>query len=342
MIHRTARRLALGAALASVLSAPPAAAQTPVAESSEPLPVDVETRELAASFATLRARDARVLELGYRLVTGNARFCEDATSTAGLLLHDVRAYGKGEALRSFLGLQGDVGVQALVPGGPAERAGLKIDDTVLAIGPLRVSDIDIEGAEPWQRTETIRAATERMLDENGVLPLTILRDGRPVELTIEGVPACRSRFEVGPGKRAVADGHRIVLGQDFVGIDYPDPLLAGLVAHELAHNLLRHRAWFDAYGKRTRRGVRLTEREADRLSPWLLANAGLDPDGGAKFFKRWGPRHGMWIFRDRDHDAWDERVDNMAAEIPQIESLMASEGAADWPRHFRREKLPSR
>ena len=118
--------------------------------------------------------------------------------------------------------------------------------------------------------------------------------------------------------------------------------LPGLVAHELAHNLLRHRAWFDAYGKRTRKGVRLTEREADRLSPWLLANAGLDPDGGAMFFKRWGPRHGMWIFRDRDHDAWDERVDNMAAEIPQIESLMASEGAADWPRHFRREKLPSR
>ena len=81
--------------------------------------------------------------------------------------------------------------------------------------------------------------------------------------------------------------------------------------------------------KRFRKGVRLTEREADRLSPWLLANAGLDPDGGAMFFKRWGPRHGMWIFRDRDHDAWDERVDNMAAEIPQIESLMASEGAAD-------------
>jgi len=133
MIHRTARRLALGAALASVLSAAPAAAQTPVAESSEPLPVDVETRELAASFATLRARDARVLELGYRLVTGNARFCEDATSTAGLLLHDVRAYGKGDALRSFLGLQGDVGVQALVPGGPAERAGLKIDDPDLVI-----------------------------------------------------------------------------------------------------------------------------------------------------------------------------------------------------------------
>ena len=290
----------------------------------------------------LRAKDTRVLTIGYRLVTGNARYCENTTYADGLLLHDVGAYADADGLRTILGLTGDVGVQALVPGGPAQRAGLRLDDTVIAIGDLRIADIPNENAKPWERIETIRAETERLLAETGTLPVTVLREGAPVVLTIEGVPACPSRFEVGLGKRAVADGHRVVIGPEFVGMDYPEALLAGIVAHEFAHNLLRHRAWFDAYGKRTRKGVRLTEREADRLSPWLLANAGLDPDGGAKFFERWGPRHGMWIFRDRSHDAWDERVENMAAEIPRIESLMKSEGTADWPRHFRREKLPSR
>lgn len=325
-------------AFALALSCAPALAQTTangeaMQLSRKPLPADV---------TELRQKDTRVLTIGYRLVTGNARYCENRTHAAGLLLHDVGAYGDADGLRKTLDLKGDVGVQALVAGGPAKRAGLRVDDTVTAIGGLRITDIPNKNAKPWERIETIRAETERLLAETGTLPVTVLRNGAPVVLTIEGVPACPSRFEVGLGKRAVADGHRVVIGPEFVGIDYPEALLAGIVAHEFAHNLLRHRAWFDAYGKRTGKGVRLTEREADRLSPWLLANAGLDPEGGVAFFKKWGPRHGMWIFRDRSHDAWDERAENMAAELPQIELLMESEGGADWSRYFRREKLPSR
>lgn len=342
--HRAIGRVALVFALPCT----PVLAQTTAVEAPPAVSIDQDIippaadAPLPAEVLALRAKDTRVLTIGYRLVTGNAQYCQNATHAAGVLLHDVGAYADPDALRQTLGLAGDVGVQALVPDGPAQRAGLRLDDTVIAIGDLRIADIANENAKPWERIETIRAETERLLAATGTLPITVLRDGVPLVLTIEGVPACPSRFEVGLGKRAVADGHRVVIGPEFVGMDYPEALLAGIVAHEFAHNLLRHRAWFDAYGKRTRKGVRLTEREADRLSPWLLANAGLDPDGGAKFFERWGPRHGMWIFRDRSHDAWDERVENMAAEIPRIESLMQNEGTADWPRYFRREKLPSR
>ncbi len=295
-------------------------------------------QQLPSAIADLRTQDARVLTLGYRLVTGNARYCHDATSAAGLLLHDMALYKDGDSLRGILGLSGDIGVQALVAGGPAERAGLQVDDTVIAIGTMQITDFPLDKDKAWTRIEAIRAESERLLDEAGHLPITVLRDNAPVKLTIEGVPACRSRFEIGDDSRAVADGHRVVIGSEFAGIDYSDPLLAAVLAHELSHNLLRHRAWFDANGGRKRKAVRLTEREADRLSPWLLANAGFEPSAGAAFFSKWGPRHGGWIFRNRSHDGWDERVAFIEAEIARIETV----GSADWSQHFIKEKLPGK
>ena len=94
-------------------------------------------------------------------------------------------------------------------------------------------------------------------------------------------------------------------------------------------------------GGRQQKTVRLTEREADRLMPWLLVNAGFEPSAASAFMETWGPRHGGWIFRKRTHDGWDERRDFIEAEFPLIESLVAETGKADWAEHFRREDMPS-
>ena len=91
---------------------------------------------------------------------------------------------------------------------------------------------------------------------------------------------------------------------------------------------------------RKRRAVRLTEREADRLMPWLLANAGYDPGAAHRFMVRWGKKHDPGVFRKRTHDGWDERAEFIAAEIPLVERLLKSEGHADWSRHFWREIDP--
>ncbi|MEC8179232.1 MAG: hypothetical protein VX072_06160, partial [Pseudomonadota bacterium] len=205
-----------------------------------------------------------------------------------------------------------------------------------------IADIPTEKSISWVRIETIRAKTVSLLAQTGTLPITVRRADKPVTLTITGEPACRSRFEIGEGGRAVADGHRVVIGPEFAGIDYPDPLLAAVLGHEFAHNILRHREWFDANGGRKQSTVRLTEREADRLMPWLLANAGFDPVAGAHFFERWGPRHGGWIFRARSHDGWDERAEFILAEIPLIEAQLAQGDGADWATGFRREELPGK
>ena len=85
-----------------------------------------------------------------------------------------------------------------------------------------------------------------------------------------------------------------------------------------------------------RKLVRLPERDADRLMPWLLANAGYDPAEAVRFMRIWGPKHGGWIFRARTHDGWDERLEFIAAELPKIEQAQSlrDDGLADWAQYF--------
>jgi hypothetical protein len=167
----------------------------------------------------------------------------------------------------------------------------------------------------------------------------VWRDGRGAvhDAAIAGVPACPTRFELlDGGGRAVADGKRVVFGRKFAGFGLAPDEVAAAVAHELAHNILGHRKWLSGVGRRAK-NIRLTEREADRLMPWLLANAGYDPAAAVRFFRKWGPGNDGWIFRAPTHDGWDERAGFAAGELPKIAALTATGAPADWRTHFERE-----
>ena len=195
MIPRAVLALALVAAPAM---AQPAAQDTPAtAAATDQSTHSAQPRApLPAALVAFRAQDARVLWLGFRLATSNV----DLTASAGMLLHDMASYGEGDKLRDLLRLEGDVGVQALVPDGPAMRAGLRVDDTVTAIGDLRIADIPMAGARPWARIEAVRAETERVLAETGTISVAVLRDGVPMSFDIVGAPACRSRCSPNEGR----------------------------------------------------------------------------------------------------------------------------------------------
>lgn len=281
--------------------------------------------------------DQRLQDIGWRLVAGNAPFCENAIPSIGLQLHDMASYGRPAAVRELLGLEGDIAVLTAAKGSPAAAAGLALHQEVTAIGGVDPASWMSKSRSDWQRSKRMHDWIDERLKEDGAVTFTLAQER---DVSVEAVSACATRFELGgDNKRAMAEGSRVIFGYRFPGFSYPADEFAAAIAHELAHNVLQHRAWLDQNGRK-RRNVRLTEREADRLMPWLLVNAGYQPSASIRFMERWGPVHDGGIFRKRTHDGWDERVEFIAAEVAKVEALLMNGQAADWKNLFEREVEP--
>ena len=108
---------------------------------------------------------------------------------------------------------------------------------------------------------------------------------------------------------------------------------AAAVAHELAHNILGHRARLDAAGVdrgllqqfgRNARLFKQTEIEADRLSPWLMANAGYDPRAAVRFWTAFGQRAGRPLLQAGTHPRWQDRAASIEREVRAIDAQRAA------------------
>lgn len=288
-----------------------------------------------ASLADLRASDVRVLSTGFRLATANAPFCRKTENSAGLTLHHIAQYPDAAAARRTFGFDGDYAVLALVADGPAAQAGLRTDDAVVSLDgkPFTPSPADLAAIDQVAAYRPVAwgDATLRAALDKGPVSLEVVRGGQPLTFTLTGTAACRSRFELRPTDSygASADG-------DIVGITVPmlsfmadDDELAAILAHELAHNLLEHRRRLNEAGvqrglmQQLGRNARLTlatEIEADRLSIWLMANAGYDPQGAIRFWTRYGKQRGKGIFSAPTHYRWKKRVGLFEEEIAKLKA----------------------
>ena len=305
------------AALALAFTSGPALAVTP----SLPPPTALQH---------LRALDARVQSVGWRLVRGNAPFCRQVAPGIGLLLQDLASYVDPEGVLAALKAYGQIAVQAVAEGSPADRA--RIDgDFLEAVAGQSVAALPNVKPGDYARLAGLHDRIDAALASNGQVEL--VRYAKT--LTIVGEPICVTRFEMlSSGSRAAADGRRVVIGRKLVET-FPEDELAAALAHELAHNLLGHRARLDASGRAWSK-VKRTEREADRLSVWLLANAGYEPEASLRFFARWGPMTDLGPLSSPDHDRWKTRVRKITAEIAAMRAAMAKDpgGAANWARDF--------
>ena len=298
-----------------------------------PVSAVAETTEAPSPLDIFQQQEDLLFQTGYRLAKENAPFCDRRTFSLGLLIHDAASYGQPEAVRAHFGLLGDIGVQSVAMGSPAEAAGILQNDTLLSVSGQEVESLARRGDEAWARAARIAKLLESpALD--GKLRVSF-RNAQVEKSQIELAPVelCSSRFELRSGtSKASADGERVLIGDSFPAFSYSTPKFAAALAHEMAHNLLGHLDYLDRHGRGGGR-VRASERDADRLMPWLLFNAGYDPQAAVDFMEEWGPRHGGGILRKRSHDGWDERVEFIAAELPKIEAV-AVDGKADWRSHF--------
>lgn len=295
------------------------------------------TPALPTGFARLQAQNQLLQDIGWRLAQGNAPYCDTVRLAVGLQLQDMRSYSAPDTVRHLLGLTGDFAIASAARGSPADQDGMLANQEILAIAGQRLSAWPAEARLDWRRQAQAHDTIDRALADGGSVSLTTA-GGHTVEL--RGLPTCATRFEMtSDGDQAVAEGQRVIIGSAFPGFAYPEDELAAAIAHETAHNWLNHRSWLNAQGRK-QKNIRLTEREADRLMPWLLANAGYDPDAALRFMQRWGPRHDGGFLRKRTHDGWDERAHMIASEVGQVKEQLARSGVANWREQFRRDIGP--
>lgn len=287
---------------------------------------------LQKSLRELQAYDATVQSIGFRLASANAPFCADRQSSVGLLLADTRNFSEPDRIRQALGIKGDFAVEAVATGSPAAAAGLATGAEVVSIDGEPLAALPAARANDSKRVNRIHDLVDAGLARDGKVRVA-LASGK--EVALNGVPACRSRFElVQGGNGGQSDGLFAQVSLAALRKGNRDDERAWVIAHELAHNVLRHRARLGAIG-RTIANVRETEREADRLSVWLMANAGYDPKAALVFVHNWGAKGLAGHLVTPDHDRTETRIKAMRAEIEVIAATPANAaGLRDWRFRF--------
>jgi beta-barrel assembly-enhancing protease len=254
-------------------------------------------------MAALRAQDARVADVAWRLQTANAALCPDGRVN-------------GVAVQAQSQFADDVGlgdrpvVAAVAMGSAAAKAGLRAGDVLLAADgqPMPVANKGA-GYAPV-------AATEAILERDAVT-LQVRRDDAVQSIVFHADAGCPSRVQIVPGRRinAQADGRYVQINAGMIDFVANDDELAAVVAHELAHNILKHR------DKKT--PSKQAEYEADRLSIALVVRAGFDVGAVVPFWTRFEKKTSPGLFSDGTHPGTKKRLAALNAAIADFESSQA-------------------
>lgn len=296
---------------------------------------------VVAAYQELIAKDLRLATIGYHLAKGSADYCRNKWRNPGWVLHDERQYPDLALARHAFIFRKPVSVAALVPGGPAEAARVKVGDGLVGTKEALIW----YGGEPLRhnptvaRLDMVRGGLQEVLAQSGPISY-LLETGRSAtegqnfdRVTLDPPAICKSDFWVDTrAKRdAGADGERVRVTSGLIDYVADDDELAAVVAHEMAHNLLDHRPRIEATKSGKSKVIKATEAEADRLSVWLMANAGYDPEAAISFWQRYGKATGLGIFSAPTHYRWQARVAMLREEIERMAALPARNGRRDPP-----------
>jgi hypothetical protein len=286
------------------------------------------------SLAGLRAQDQRVADVAYRIVTANVDLCSDQAPQSGLVLQNLLEYGPRlrAAARAAFHLDDRPAVEAVATGSPAARAGLRADDILLAVaGQTLPVAPPAEPGRPDARPATyapIEAAQARIVEAlaHGAASITVQRGRQTLQLDIAGQPGCAYDAQVlpGPGLSASADGRHVFISTALVSYARSDDMLALVLGHEFAHDVLHHHRRLDQVGVDRRAlgdlgstpaSLRLAEKEADYVGLYLSARAGYDISEAPEFWRRFPVVDGDLGW---SHPAASERAAQLAATRDEI------------------------
>ena len=282
-----------------------------------------------ADYQALVRQDLRLAIVGHRLASANAPFCVRKSRNPGWVLHDKAQYPNPKTAQAAFGFRAPIAVSAVVPGGAAEMLGIKPGDGIVAVNEANISDADsVQDERTSARLENFQAMLGEALDTTGAVEITLMLADRQKKVILTPPAICASRFWVDTKSKldAGADGVSVRVTEGLIAFTAEDDAqLAAVVAHEMSHNLLGHRQRLAATQKSIKQ-ILATEIEADRLSIWLMANAGYDTAAALRFIERYGRKTGLGVFSSGTHLRWKNRQRVMQQEITLIQQAVAENG----------------
>ena len=262
-------------------------------------------REIALAGRIQKQR--RLAELSYPLMHAAVPLCGKKTvPTIGAILSTQYTFKKEyrDIAVDVYGMGDDIKISQVVTGGPADLAGIQEGDYLLSLGDKPVSSGKGAVGKFFKEAKTnMKAGVE--------MPVSVMRNGKRVDLTIIPVDVCAYPMAVIPGDQinAFADGSRVVVTFGMMRFAETDTELSLVLAHELAHNAMKHvKAQMQNYmlglildllaaagganteGTFSELAVQSFsdefEAEADYVGLYIMARAGMEIDSAATFWRR--------------------------------------------------------
>lgn len=307
----------MGAMFFCLASAIPAAAAAP------------RESELITATATppwplaLRHVMQRVADVEWRLHGAAGQSCPAMGAASGLVLDSLDAYARSDRamLQASVGLTDLVQVGAVASGSPAERAGIRAGDEIMAVNGSYIAATPRANAgtgngAPGLRTAALRAtAILARLRSDRPAQLLLRRAGSSLPVTLIPQARCASRIFVSTKNdmAAYSDGIDIVITARLVDFTRSDDELALLAGHELGHAIARDDK---ASGVIQRRHM---EDRADLLGADLAACAGYDTKTAAPFWRRWSASSMLGFLPTGTHGSGKYRTTSILRQpLPQV------------------------
>lgn len=299
----------------------------------------------------------RLENLSSKIAASNLQFCRSqgkTLKTLGLFPIHYEAMPDGRkwatAYEKVLGASPDaLTVLMVTSGGPAERAGLRRGDALLAVNEQK---LDV-GTRKNVLTSWSLPHREA---QKGDVTIRFRRDGKEFEATVVPEEVCSSIFVVAWSNtvNAFADGRAVYVFQGMMDYAKTDDELALILGHEMAHNVMGH---VDAMKLQRGFGAALDmlialatgvntggmamnagglayskeyEMEADYVGMYFAANAGADIETGPEIWRRMAADSPQAMSGGSTHPGSAERFTALAATRAEIEKKRAA-GAALVP-----------